>query len=110
MKRYLFLKRFLASLLLCMVSTFLWAYDFKVGSIYYNKNADGTSVSVTYESASYSSYSGYISIPSTVTFGGRTYKVTDIGEDAFQNCSGLTSVTIPNSVTSIGYGAFSGCI
>ena len=28
---------------------------------------------------------------------------------AFENCSGLTSVTIPNSVTSIGYYAFSGC-
>ena len=28
---------------------------------------------------------------------------------ALEGCSGLTSVTIPNSVTSIGYGAFGGC-
>ena len=35
--------------------------------------------------------------------------VTNIGEGAFSGCSGLTSVTIPDSVTSIGYMAFSGC-
>jgi len=35
--------------------------------------------------------------------------VTSIGNGAFMLCSGLTSVTIPNSVTSIGFSAFFGC-
>ena len=35
--------------------------------------------------------------------------VTTIGKDAFSGCSGLTSINIPNSVTSIGSGAFSNC-
>ena len=35
--------------------------------------------------------------------------VTSIGGDAFYNCRGLTSVTIGNSVTSIGWSAFYGC-
>ncbi len=35
--------------------------------------------------------------------------ITSIGEEAFYYCSSLVSVTIPNSVTSIGQGAFSGC-
>ena len=34
---------------------------------------------------------------------------TSIGREAFRNCSGLTAVIIPESVTSIGSGAFSGC-
>ena len=35
--------------------------------------------------------------------------VTSIGYGAFNGCSGLTSVTIGNSVTNIGYGAFYEC-
>ena len=48
---------------------------------------------------------GNLTIPSTL--GGKP--VTSIGSDAFFWCSGLTSVTIPNSVTNIGDYAFSGC-
>ena len=35
--------------------------------------------------------------------------VTSIGSSAFRGCSGLTSVTIPDSVMSIGSSAFEGC-
>ncbi len=35
--------------------------------------------------------------------------VTSIGISAFTDCRGLTSITIPNSVTSIGSSAFRGC-
>ena len=35
--------------------------------------------------------------------------VTSIGSSAFSGCSGLTSLTLPSSVTSIEWSAFSGC-
>ena len=35
--------------------------------------------------------------------------VTSIGDQAFYGCTGLTSITIPDSVTSIGSSAFRGC-
>ena len=48
---------------------------------------------------------GAITIPAEVN----GYKVVDISYAAFYECRGLTSVIIPNSVTSIGTYAFSGC-
>ena len=53
-------------------------------------------------------YSGDVIIPSTVSYG-NTFNVTAIESYMFQGCSNLTSITIPSSVASIGYGAFSGC-
>lgn len=48
------------------------------------------------------SYYGNIIIPATVSYNGSTYNVTEIGGEAFAYCHSLTSITIPNSVTSIG--------
>ena len=56
-----------------------------------------------------SKYTGNITIPSEVTIDGNKFTVSRIGEKAFYECTGLTSVVIPNSVTTIGNYAFQGC-
>ena len=52
---------------------------------------------------------GALTIPATVTNGGTTYSVTAIGKQAFYECGGITSVTIPDGVTAIGDKAFGEC-
>jgi len=54
-------------------------------------------------------YSGNVVIPGSITYNGKTYRVTSIGEDAFMYSSEMTSVTIPNTVTSIEDSAFDSC-
>jgi prepilin-type N-terminal cleavage/methylation domain-containing protein/uncharacterized repeat protein (TIGR02543 family) len=53
----------------------------------------------------YTGAGGAVTIPSVLD--GVT--ITSIGEFAVYNCTGLTIVTIPNSVTTIGANAFYGC-
>ncbi len=54
-------------------------------------------------------YSGDIVIPESVTYDGTEYSVTTIGIYSFVECTGLTSITFPNSITEIQSGAFIGC-
>ena len=93
------------------------AYDFEVDGIYYNVTSiEDLEVEVTsYGDNHYNDeydehkYSGDIAIPETVTYKNRELSVTSIGEEAFYDCSGLTSVDIPDGVTSIGDDAFRSC-
>jgi hypothetical protein len=53
----------------------------------------------------YAGAGGDVAIPELVS----GLRVTSIGDYAFQDCTSLTSMTIPNSVTNIGSHAFMGC-
>lgn len=55
-------------------------------------------------------YSGDIVVPEKVKASdGVEYPVTAFGDNAFDNCRELNSITIPSSVTSLGKGCFSSC-
>jgi hypothetical protein len=82
-------------------------------TIYYDFIKNCTELSVSYKgynSNQYpNEYTGNIVIPDSVNYNGVTYAVTEIGYNAFCNCTSLKSVTIPSSVIIIYGGAFYGC-
>ena len=84
------------------------AIEFTVDGVRYSVNDDNTTVKVAgYPSGS--KPTGDLTIPESVTYGGISFPVTSIGDEAFRGCDGLTSVNIPNSVYYICYGAFWAC-
>lgn len=95
--------------LVCL-SLNLLASDFAIlnsqGKLIHYNFTSGSSVGVTNDP---NNYSGSITIPSTVTYNNNVYSVSSIEDYAFQNCTNLSSITIPNSILNIGAYAFSNC-
>ena len=78
-----------------------WAYNIEVDGIYYDIDLV---MRATVAKGPYQQ--NEVIIPSTFEYEGNTYQVLSIGDHAFQNRTNLTSVTIPESVTSIGAYSF----
>ena len=97
------------TILVSMMGVNAYSYDACIDGIYYNFNGDNAIVTHQHPTNSSNDYKGAVVIPSSVHYNSKDYSVTSIDEDAFNMCSGLTSITIPSSVTSIEENAFSGC-
>jgi hypothetical protein len=80
-------------------------YDLVLNGIYFLRTSN-EDASVVSKDNKRNSYRGDVVIPEMVNFDGEDLKVTAIANSAFQNCSNLTSVTMPNSITTIGGWAF----
>ena len=90
----------LIALLLSLAASAAVQYD----GLWYNLNTnDNTAEVVASQGAQ---YSGNISIPTWAYYQNTSYKVTSIGNSAFEGCVDITSVSLPYFLTRIGNGAF----
>lgn len=91
---------FLICLLCFLMKANLYAHDFVVDNIYYEILTDST-CAVTYNSinSTNNDYVGDVVIPSTVTYNGKSRKVTCISS-AFISSQGITSLTVPEYIVS----------
>ena len=112
MKRY--------SLILCAMMLLVpfkgMAHDLMVDSICYNVTSEkDMTCEVTFNSDkivnnTYKSfYKDIVVVPEKVTYDGKEYTVTAIGENAFNHDDELLSVLLPSTIESIGMGAFRFC-
>lgn len=85
------------------------SYDIEVNGIYYNYIANEKISPCMYVVAGPEKYEGEVVIPASISYKGRILPVKGIGGSAFQDCTDLTSVTIPPTDSLIGGRAFAGC-
>ena len=111
LKKHLsFFSRAALTLLLMLLTTTAWAFDYTDGNgITWSCTVIESTNNVSVEPTNKSSIPAAVTIPASVTDNENVYTVTSIGNWAFYECSSLTSVTIGSNVTSIGMGAFCNC-
>lgn len=83
--------------------------EFTIDNYVYHVNSDSVSVTLT-KCIELQYLSGDVNIPETVSYEGKEYTVSVIGDDAFGNCwQELGTLNLPNTIIKIGDYAFYGC-
>ena len=80
----------------------------EIDGINYYLNFSSHTAVVQRMGAGSENYSGDIVIPASVSYNGEDYAVTRIDQAAFSYCEGVTSIALPNTLTTIGNSAFEG--
>ena len=110
MKKSLFFKRASLSVLFVLFAFAGMAQTtFTAGDLNYQVNPDGISVTVTGHALDYEHANGPLVVPESVNHEGTDYAVTSIGNSAFLYYFYLTSLSLPNSLTTIENSAFAYC-
>ena len=103
LQKYSIMKKLGILLLACITALNLWAEKFKIGKFRF-EIVKPTTVKLIDADKDITN----VFLSETIDYEGKTYTIMSIGQWAFSSCTSLTSVSIPNSVTSIGENAFWG--
>ena len=82
-----------------------FADSVEIDGLYYELNTTDRTATLTYQTTTTSNYASIpanLIVPSSVTYNGVSFSVTEIADEAFANCKALESISIPASVTTIG--------
>ena len=103
----------LLAMLLLSNNAYSEKYLYKlINNIYYtldSETKEAEVVSFTIPTDSKELYAGDITIPAEVTYNEAQYAVTAIGSFAFENCTQLVSIALPETIKSFGTAAFRNC-
>ncbi len=100
------LKVLFAFIILASSATSVWADEFKKGPLTFKFTPGETTCSVI---KCDTLASGKVTVPKKIKCDGKTYMVTSIERRAFEKCTSMTSIKLPEGLISIEGSAFEGC-
>lgn len=108
------IKRLAAGIFLMLAASLsVFATDIvSSGQLYYHLDEQSHSAQLTYmayDSTNVQAYTGQVIVPATIDVGGQQHAVVGVSPLACVYCSGLSSITLPEGLTQVGFGAFSDC-
>lgn len=112
------MKKVLFLLIILSLTIATFAYEAEINGIFYDFDYDKQTAIVSHDYFTYTEGDGLgeysytqteIIIPEVVSYNGKEYQVTTIGESAFYYAQALKSVTLPKTINQIDKYAFYGC-
>lgn len=101
---------FIIFVVLCSYAMGQETYFVSDGIVYNITSESARTIEVAfYQHLNVNPYSGAVTIPQTVVHNETAYTVTALGPSAFEGCTGVTSLTLPATIRSIGSYCFYNC-
>lgn len=101
--------RFLSALFLSVCAFSVHALQFTVNNIVYEADPSSAPHNCQVSGLLSKDLSGYLEVPSSVSFEGLDYEVTSLGDYAFSYASSLSGISLPETIRELPRFAFYGC-